>query len=164
MTIYKLIAGYIIKQMQENCWVTSLSFSLLNLFQTFLFNECSWFVTKKKWSKYRPKYFESWYRSRESTLILAAMVWRESRRESIRWFASKSRPCPRWVLIGTWVTKYIHIAYILSSIWLCISLKMAKHHPFFGSIFAKKIETNWNKMIYLSALLLDTAILNKIQA
>ena len=93
MTIYKLIAGYIIKQMQENCWVMSLSFSLLNLFQTFLFIEFSWFVTKKKWSKYRPKYFESWYRSRKSTLILAAMVWRESRCESIRWFASKSRPC-----------------------------------------------------------------------
>ena len=47
MTIYKLIAGYIIKQMQENCWVMSLSFSLLNLFQTVLFIECSWFVTKK---------------------------------------------------------------------------------------------------------------------
>ena len=46
MTIYKLIAGYIIKQMQENCWVMSLSFSLLNLFQTFLFIECSWFVRK----------------------------------------------------------------------------------------------------------------------
>ena len=95
MTIYKLIAGYIIKQMQENCWVTSLSFSRLNLFQAFLFNECSWFVTKKKWSKYRPKYFESWYRSRESTLILAAVVWRKSQRESIHWFASKSRPCLR---------------------------------------------------------------------
>ena len=57
MTIYKLIVAYIIKQMQENCWVMSLSFSLLNLFQTFLFIEYSWFVTKKKWSKYKPKYF-----------------------------------------------------------------------------------------------------------
>ena len=48
MTIYKLIAGYIIKQMQENWWVMSLSSSLSwHLFQTFLFIECSWFVTKK---------------------------------------------------------------------------------------------------------------------
>ena len=34
-----------IKQLHENCWVMSLSFSLLNLVHTFLFIECLWFVS-----------------------------------------------------------------------------------------------------------------------
>ena len=134
MMMCELIARYIIKQMQENCWVMSLSFSLLNLFQTFSFMECSWFVTKKKWSKYRPKYFWSWYRSRESTLILAAMVWRESQRESIRWFASKSRP---WrSALPWWFLNNFSILNWKLSLLACHNLFLPKRWYF--AIFSKK--------------------------